>query len=39
MLFDSLFSINEQQKAKSWSDFFKELKKDMKEIYSETTPC
>ncbi|MFP6035491.1 hypothetical protein ACLF89_06030 [Helicobacter pylori] len=33
MLFDSLFSINEQQKAKAWSDFFKELKKDMKEIY------
>ncbi|GAA9155638.1 hypothetical protein HpHA181_15190 [Helicobacter pylori] len=23
MLFDSLFSINEQQKAKAWSDFFK----------------
>ncbi|WQZ38237.1 hypothetical protein E5P91_04740 [Helicobacter pylori] len=35
MLFDSLFSINEQQKAKSWSDFFKELKKDMKEIYNK----
>ncbi|GAA9266243.1 hypothetical protein TH0156_01980 [Helicobacter pylori] len=34
MLFDSLFSINEQQKAKAWSDFFKELKKDMKEIYN-----
>ncbi len=34
MLFDSLFSINEQQKAKAWSDFFKELKKDMKEIYA-----
>ncbi|RVZ19399.1 hypothetical protein EC529_07770 [Helicobacter pylori] len=33
MLFDSLFSINEQQKAKAWSDFFRELKKDMKEIY------
>ncbi|WP_162981072.1 hypothetical protein [Helicobacter pylori] len=26
MLFDSLFSINEQQKAKAWSDFFKDLK-------------
>ncbi|WP_139523897.1 hypothetical protein [Helicobacter pylori] len=35
MLFDSLFSINEQQKAKAWSDFFKELKKDMKEIYNK----
>ncbi|MCQ2734302.1 hypothetical protein JT154_07625 [Helicobacter pylori] len=35
MLFDSLFSINEQQKAKTWSDFFKELKKDMKEIYNK----
>ncbi|WP_033622949.1 hypothetical protein [Helicobacter pylori] len=34
MLFDSLFSINEQQKAKAWSDFFRELKKDMKEIYN-----
>ncbi|MGL2800860.1 hypothetical protein ACQJ9Y_07480 [Helicobacter pylori] len=34
MLFDSLFSINEQQKAKAWSDFFKKLKKDMKEIYN-----
>ncbi|WQW68819.1 hypothetical protein KVM29_03735 [Helicobacter pylori] len=34
MLFDSLFSINEQQKAKAWSDFFKQLKKDMKEIYN-----
>ncbi|WRG61711.1 hypothetical protein FNE06_02345 [Helicobacter pylori] len=34
MLFDSLFSINEQQKAKTWSDFFRELKKDMKEIYN-----
>ncbi|MGL2659137.1 hypothetical protein ACQJ6Z_07765 [Helicobacter pylori] len=33
MLFDSLFSINEQQKAKAWSDFFRELKKDIKEIY------
>ncbi|MFP6082992.1 hypothetical protein ACLF9P_03130 [Helicobacter pylori] len=35
MLFDSLFSINEQQKAKAWSDFFRELKKDMKEIYNK----
>ncbi|GAA7902572.1 hypothetical protein HpCOL25_14440 [Helicobacter pylori] len=35
MLFDSLFSINEQQKAKAWSDFFKQLKKDMKEIYNK----
>ncbi len=35
MLFDSLFSINEQQKAKAWSDFFKELKKDVKEIYNK----
>ncbi|OOQ13505.1 hypothetical protein [Helicobacter pylori] len=35
MLFDSLFSINEQQKAKAWSDFFKQLKKDMKEIYDK----
>ncbi len=35
MLFDSLFSINEQQKAKAWSDFFKELKKDMKETYNK----
>ncbi|WP_120825723.1 hypothetical protein [Helicobacter pylori] len=35
MLFDSLFSINEQQKAKAWSDFFKDLKKDMKEIYNK----
>ncbi|MGL2804470.1 hypothetical protein ACQJ9X_03035 [Helicobacter pylori] len=35
MLFDSLFSINEQQKAKVWSDFFKQLKKDMKEIYNK----
>ncbi|WP_120925399.1 hypothetical protein [Helicobacter pylori] len=35
MLFDRLFSINEQQKAKAWSDFFKELKKDMKEIYNK----
>ncbi|EJB80661.1 hypothetical protein HPHPH4_0717 [Helicobacter pylori Hp H-4] len=34
MLFDSLFSINEQQKAKAWSDFFRELKKDMKEIHN-----
>ncbi len=34
MLFDSLFSINDQQKAKAWSDFFRELKKDMKEIYN-----
>ncbi|MGL2536829.1 hypothetical protein ACOWOF_07760 [Helicobacter pylori] len=34
MLFDSLFSINEQQKARAWSDFFRELKKDMKEIYN-----
>ncbi|AFH98255.1 hypothetical protein HPSH417_05655 [Helicobacter pylori Shi417] len=35
MLFDSLFSVNEQQKAKAWSDFFKQLKKDMKEIYNK----
>ncbi|WQW35659.1 hypothetical protein KVM60_02405 [Helicobacter pylori] len=35
MLFDSLFSINKQQKAKAWSDFFKQLKKDMKEIYNK----
>ncbi|MGH1582201.1 hypothetical protein ACRBDF_07710 [Helicobacter pylori] len=35
MLFDSLFSINEQQKAKAWSDFFRELKKDMKKIYNK----
>ncbi|AFI01580.1 hypothetical protein HG560_06820 [Helicobacter pylori] len=35
MLLDSLFSINEQQKAKAWSDFFKQLKKDMKEIYNK----
>ncbi len=35
MLFDSLFSINEQQKAKAWNDFFRELKKDMKEIYNK----